>query len=59
MKLFREFQVSIGSMACLSHTPSADEWGELYAMAKKQSLEGRVLRWGTASTTATARASRK
>lgn len=25
---------------CLSHTPSADDWGELYAMAKKQSLVG-------------------
>lgn len=25
---------------CLSHTPTADEWSELYAMAKKQSLVG-------------------
>lgn len=40
-KLFFELiRVAIGTQACLSHTPSADEWGELYAMAKKQSLVG-------------------
>lgn len=40
-KLFFELiQVSLGTRMCLSHTPSADEWGELYAMAKKQSLVG-------------------
>ena len=33
-------RVSIGNQICLSHTPSASEWGELYAMAKKQSLVG-------------------
>ena len=33
-------QVSISTRVCLSHMPSADEWGELYAMAKKQSLVG-------------------
>ena len=33
-------QIALGARICLSHTPSADEWGELYAMAKKQSLVG-------------------
>ena len=37
---FQLIQVAIGTRICLSHTPSADEWGELYAMAKKQSLVG-------------------
>ena len=38
--LFELIQVALGTRICLSHTPSADEWGELYAMAKKQSLVG-------------------
>lgn len=33
-------RVAIGNQVCLSRTPSADEWGELYAMAKKQMLMG-------------------
>ena len=37
---FELIQVAIGTRICLYHTPSADEWGELYAMAKKQSLVG-------------------
>ena len=37
---FELIQVAIGNRVCLSHTPSADEWGKLYAMAKKQSLVG-------------------
>lgn len=37
---FELIQVTIGTRICLSHTPSADEWGELSAMAKKQSLVG-------------------
>ena len=37
---FELIQVAIGTHICLSHTPSADEWGELYAMTKKQSLIG-------------------
>lgn len=37
---FELIQVSLGTRICLSHTPSAHEWGELYAMAKKQSLVG-------------------
>lgn len=40
-QLFIELiQVSIGYKVCLSYTPSADEWGELYSIAKKQSLVG-------------------
>lgn len=37
---FELIRVAISNQVCLSHTPSADEWGELYAMAKKQSLVG-------------------
>lgn len=40
-KLFFELvQVAIGTRDCLSRTPCADEWDELYGMAKKQSLVG-------------------
>lgn len=37
---FELIQFALGTRICLSHTPSADEWGELYAIAKKQSLVG-------------------
>lgn len=37
---FELIRVALGTQGCLSHTPSAEEWGELYAMAKKQSLVG-------------------
>ena len=38
---YQLIQVALGKRICLSHMPSADEWGgELYAMAKKQSLVG-------------------
>ena len=37
---FELIQVAIGTRICLYQTPSADEWGELYAMAMKQSLVG-------------------
>lgn len=37
---FELIRVAIGNQVCLSHTASADEWGELYAMAKKQSIVG-------------------
>lgn len=37
---FELIRVSIGAQVCLSHTPSADEWKQLYEMAKKQSLVG-------------------
>lgn len=37
---FELIRVSIGTAGCLSRTPTADEWGVLYKMAKKQSLVG-------------------
>lgn len=37
---YQLIRVALGNQVCLSHTPSADEWGELYAVAKKQSLVG-------------------
>lgn len=37
---FQLIRVSLGTRICLSHTPRTDEWGELYTMAKKQSLVG-------------------
>ena len=38
--LFELIRVAIGVQDCLSHSPTADEWGKLYEMAKKQSLVG-------------------
>lgn len=37
---FELIRVAIGNAECLSHTPSADEWNGLYALAKKQALVG-------------------
>ena len=37
---FELIQVALNCRVCLSHPPQADEWGELYAIAKKQSLLG-------------------
>lgn len=37
---FDLIRVAVGKQWCLAQTPSADEWGVLYAMAKKQSLVG-------------------
>lgn len=37
---FELVQVAIGKRICLSNTPSVDVWGDLYTMAKKQSLVG-------------------
>ena len=39
-QFFDLIRVALGRKVCLSHSPSASEWGELYAMAKKQSLVG-------------------
>lgn len=40
-QLFYELiQVALGTRLCLSRTPNETEWGELYSMAKKQSLVG-------------------
>lgn len=41
MSLFPELiQVALRAKASLSLLPTADEWGELYSLAKKQSLVG-------------------
>lgn len=37
---FELIQVALGVRVCLSRTPSETEWGELYNIAKKQSLVG-------------------
>lgn len=37
---FELIQVALGVRVCLSHSPTADEWGMLYDIAKKQSLVG-------------------
>ena len=37
---FELIRVAIGTQESLSRLPSAGEWGELYKMAKKQSLVG-------------------
>lgn len=37
---FELIQLAIGTRICISHTPSASEWGELYSMAKRQALVG-------------------
>ena len=39
-QFFDLIRVAVGTQNCLSHTPTADEWGKLYDMAKKQSLVG-------------------
>lgn len=37
---FQLINVSLGTRICLAHSPTADEWRELYSMAKMQSLVG-------------------
>ena len=38
--LFELLRVAVGQQDCLSHTPTAEEWQELYAMAEKQAVLG-------------------
>lgn len=41
MSLFFELlQVAVGERKCLSHTPTAEEWQELYNMAEKHTVVG-------------------
>ena len=42
MMLFELIQVAIGKRTSLSHNPTAEEWGRLYADAMKQSVAGVV-----------------
>lgn len=37
---FELIQVALGGRVCLSHSPTDEEWKQLYDMAKKQSLVG-------------------
>lgn len=37
---FELIRVAIGTEICLTHFPTANEWGKLYEAAKKQSLLG-------------------
>lgn len=37
---FELIQISLGARACLSRSPSTEDWGKLYEMVKKQSLVG-------------------
>lgn len=37
---FELIRVAIGNAGCLSHSPTAEEWQQLYVLAKKQSLVG-------------------
>lgn len=37
---FELIQIALGKRVCLSHSPTAAEWQELYVTAKKQSLVG-------------------
>ena len=37
---FELIQVALGVRTCLTHSPSEDDWCQLYELAKKQSLVG-------------------
>ena len=40
MLFFELLQVAIGNRKELTHTPTAEEWRELYALAQRQTLVG-------------------
>ena len=40
MLFFELLQIAIGNRKMLSHTPTAEEWRELYTLAKKQTMVG-------------------
>ena len=44
MIFFELLQVAIGNRTMLSHTPTAEEWRELYLLAQKQTLVGIAFR---------------
>lgn len=37
---FKLIRIALGNQVCLSRTPNESEWGELYAITKKQGLLG-------------------
>ena len=44
MLFFELLQIAIGNRKMLSHTPTAEEWRELYTLAKKQAMVGIAFR---------------
>ncbi|MBR4996584.1 MAG: nucleotidyltransferase family protein [Bacteroidaceae bacterium] len=44
MLFFELLQIAIGNRSQLSHTPTAEEWRELYALAQKQAMVGIAFR---------------
>lgn len=40
MSFFELIQVALGVRTCLTHSPSEDDWSQLYELTKKQSLVG-------------------
>ena len=44
MQFFELLQIAIGNRSQLSHTPTAEEWRELYTLAQKQAMVGIAFR---------------